>query len=111
MQKCIVCGKEFESCRYRDIKGFICDDECFNKNFWTDLYEKGKATTHKCVVVDGTHYIIGPEEDRGFRGFSGRKFVIRFFDGTEVTTTNLWHQGHVPERFKDMFPNNAEFIN
>jgi hypothetical protein len=61
------------------------------------------------VNVRGTHYRIGPEKGKGFRGFGGGKFVVKFFDGRVVTTTNLWCQGEISPEYRDRLPNNAEF--
>ena len=44
------------------------------------------------------------------RGFSGRKHVIKFFDGREIVSTNLWYNGEIPESHRELLPNNAEFI-
>jgi hypothetical protein len=66
--------------------------------------------------VNGHHYFIGDEVDKslpgmlGMRGFRGQQFSIKFLDGREVTTTNLWYQGEIPKRFRGRLPDNAEFI-
>lgn len=44
-----------------------------------------------------------------FRGFSGRRFWIRFKDGSTLTTNNLWYQGKIPDEFRDELPDTAEF--
>jgi hypothetical protein len=68
------------------------------------------------VRIRGHHYHIGPETGGvwrkypGRRGFNGRKFTIRFFDGRIVTTTNLWGQGRIPESHRERLPDNAEFV-
>ncbi len=71
-----------------------------------------QSPPHTYAIIDGTHYVIGDEDSKEtyFRGFGGAKFHIKFNDGTEITTTNLWYQGVPSEHFKDKFPNNAEFI-
>ena len=84
----------------------------FTKKFWSDqlAYDK-EQSNHTVAIINGHHYVIGPEDDtkKCARGFGGDKFVIRFFDGTEVTTTNLWYQGQIPNEFAELFPNNADF--
>lgn len=55
----------------------------------------------------GCHYWIGDENVECCRGFGGDKFVIRFKDGKEVTTTNLWYQGAIPKHFQKILPDNA----
>ena len=44
------------------------------------------------------------------RGFSGRKHIIRFFDGREIVNTNLWYNGEIPKSHRKLLPDNAEFI-
>ena len=57
---------------------------------------------------EGRHYQMRPDnEDRGSRGHAGRPFIITFYDGRKVRTTNLWGQGKIPERFRDRLPPNA----
>ena len=82
---------------------------CFECLFWLK-YVASKATpTH--VVVKGHHYVIAPDNPRAaFQGHGGAEFVIRFNDGREVVTHNLWAQGSVPELFRDRLPNNAVFV-
>ena len=82
---------------------------CFKCNFWI---EKVDLVNHPdSVRVDGSHYWINPERLRpgAFRGFGGKQFIIIFNNGRRVTTTNLWHQGTIPPRFKDRLPDNAKF--
>lgn len=65
------------------------------------------------VVVNGQHFQIAEElplRDRSYGGFGGRRHVIRFNDGREVVTTNLWTQGHIPAQFRNRFPENATFV-
>jgi hypothetical protein len=65
------------------------------------------------VVVKGCHYIIGAEKPttpRSWRGFGGDRYHIRFNDGREVVSTNLWCQGPIPAQFREQLPDNAEFV-
>ena len=36
--------------------------------------------------------------------------MIRFTDGREVITHNLWHQGTIPKHFRARLPDNAVFV-
>jgi len=103
--KCSTCGKELdmyeEACRVKL-------GECSSCNLWRERLAKiNKPNT---VIIDGTFYTIGDENSTDpFRGFGGDKFVINFKDGRQVTTTNLWCGGDVPEYWKPQFPDNADF--
>lgn len=62
------------------------------------------------VVVDANLYTIGSAKAGGFRGFSGRRFDIEFFDGRTVTTRNLWDHGVIPPKWRERYPDNARFV-
>lgn len=104
---CVICNKEIEKSSF-DHK-VICSDECFYIDFWNDKVKiKDNPRT---VRIDGKHYHISNENSENpFRGFGGHKNVIRFFDGREVVSTNLWHNGTIPESHRELLPDNAEFI-
>lgn len=107
MLKCEICGKEIEHSSYAGAT--LCsDNECFSKYYWLERVNNQDSPTQ--VVIDGFVFQIGREDSlSSFRGFSGRQFKIKFFDGRIVTTTNLWHNGKVPEEFRDQLPDNAEW--
>jgi hypothetical protein len=81
----------------------------FTRDFWVP---KWNARFSPLVArIDGKHYLIGDEDSKAMRGFGGVKYTIRFFDGREVTTTNLWSQGEIPEEIRELYlPDNAEFV-
>jgi hypothetical protein len=91
-------------------KELIFKQLCFSCNFW--CIRCLGVESLKSVRVNGLHYWIGNTcgGDKKFRGFGGRRFVIRFMGGREVTTTNLWHQGEIPEHFRERLPDNATFL-
>lgn len=104
---CVICDKEIEeSCYSHKV---ICGDKCFYIDFWND---KVKIKDDKQTVrIDGKHYHIGEENSKSsFRGFGGDKCIIKFFDGREIVSTNLWHNGEIPDDFKVLLPDNAEFV-
>lgn len=111
--KCKICGKEDFPDHYSDEFGIPMKEHqfCFNCEFWNKMYEEDKKRLpHTVAIIDGTHYIVGPENDSSsFRGFGGHKFQIEFNDGTKVVTTNLWCQGKPDEHWKFLFPDNAKF--
>lgn len=84
-----------------------------NDEFWQEKLDFDKENPHKGCVIDNHHYIIDDEDSKAtyFRGFGGAKFRIKFNDGQIITTTNLWHQGEIPENWRDKFsPYQAIFL-
>lgn len=103
---CDVCKRRFKVRKYRNMD--ICSSECFTAEFWLDKLRKGD--NFATVRINGNQYYIGPEDDKGgFRGFAGRIFQIRFDDGRIVKTSNLWHNGEIPNAFRKLLPDNAVF--
>lgn len=109
--KCVECGEDDEAGYVEPIKSnMVKRSLCFTCLFWTEYVERYGQPDQ--AVVDFKHYVIGDEQQEGnrrWRGFGGSPFIIRFFDGRVVRSTNLWHQGEIPERFRERMPNNAEF--
>ena len=108
--KCPTCNKELGtnipiSSDERSMKEH---GECFECSLWRErLSLVGKPNI---AIIDGTMYTIGDEDDPSpFRGFGGDKFVIKFKDGRQVITTNLWCGGNISDAWKSKFPNNADF--
>lgn len=111
MSKCPVCGKELGEFK-SDFDYIKSEGICFSCSIWKERYEKLPFLSKYIVaIIDGTYYHIGPEDNRpnSVRGFGGSKFVIRFKDGHEVTTTNLWCGGDIDEYWKQFLPDNANF--
>lgn len=105
--KCKVCGKKIEKSRYTN--GVLCSAECFVTDYWNERV--ALRDTADSVRINGIQYFIDKENSKSsFRGFGGRKFIIEFFDGRVVTTTNLWHNGEIPDTHKSLLPDNARFI-
>jgi hypothetical protein len=82
---------------------------CLSCDFWLNEVDHKNS-----VRIDGSHFQIGPDYPKGYRGslgFGGREFHIEFNDGRRVVTHNLWSQGEIPDRFRDILPDNAKFSN
>ena len=109
---CCICGKEEDPDKW--LKDFseklVKHQMCFNCNHWREQYEldhtiRGK---HNYAIIDGTHYVLEPHTDSGFRGFGGRKFVFEFNDGTVKECDNVWCQGDITEpHWRELMPDNA----
>ncbi|MFF1625581.1 hypothetical protein [Streptomyces sp. NPDC058272] len=83
-------------------------------DFWTqhspspDIYGlPADVEPGRRVVVDGEHFTIGPGDSGGY---GGRRFDVEFFDGRKVTTRDLWHQGVIPPKHRERYPDNARFV-
>lgn len=113
--KCKICEEEMHEDDYiEDVKvAMLKHQMCFNCNFWREMLEEdAKRPPHTWCMIDGTHYIIVPDNPNShFQGFGGREFQIEFNDGHRVVTHNLWCQGEPEGYWKDKFPNNAHFEN
>lgn len=104
---CVICGKEIEKSKFSNK--VLCSSECFHIDYWNGKVEI--KDDPRSVRVNGEQYYISDENSKStFRGFGGAKFKIKFFDGREIVSTNLWYNGVIPEEFKNKLPDNAEFI-
>lgn len=110
--KCRICGEDYDPSHSMLEKEMEEHQMCFSCNFWRDMLKKdSKCLPHRVAIIDGSHYIIAPEDDPDpFRGFGGDRFEILFKDGYRVITTNLWYQGEISEHWKEKFPDNAQFV-
>lgn len=103
---CLICGEHFEE-PHHDSKD---DGICFKCDFWKSHWLRDLERSD-WVVIKGHHYVIGSENDPPkARGFGGSKFIIEFFDGRKVETTNLWHQGEITPWWREKMPDNAKFV-
>ena len=95
MNKCKICGKEFEDSPYYDNL-HLCSEECHSIDFWN------RALDNNAIIVNGECYHDGgnkPNEKRDYLlGHAGRKFTIKFKDTDEIIeTNNLWYNGVIPK--------------
>lgn len=107
---CIKCGNIFGTHYIEPVKTqLIKDNICWNCHFWNE--KLAIKDLPKVARIDGTHYVIEPDNpNAAFKGFGGAEFKIKFHDGREVVTHNLWYQGEIPKHFRDELPDNAVFI-
>lgn len=81
---------------------------CFTCAYWTE--RAAEAHTSDSVRIDEKLYSLGDENSKCERGFGGQYNKIKFKDGRIVETTNLWYNGEIPQHFKSILFDNAEFI-
>jgi ribosomal protein L37E len=108
---CGICGEADSPTNWM---GDALEDElCFHCSFWVRKIRDYRYS-NKMIVVDGNLYRVGKEEPKSlfkFRGHSGRKFTIEKLDTHEsFISTNLWHNGQIPDRFRDKLPDDAKFL-
>ena len=109
---CRVCGKESQNTYSGDIslimKEFGC---CFTCAFWIWQHRLDQEGNRVWAIIDGKHYVLCPHTDANWPvGMGGQRFTILFNDGRVVECDNLWHQGQIPEHFRDVMQDNARFI-
>lgn len=106
---CTLCGKT-DTNGYSGETGELMTKHqiCFGCAFWTE--KAALAHTRESVRVKGNLYFIEDENSKCERGFGGQYHKIKFTSGRVVESTNLWYNGEVPEHFKSVLSDNAEFI-
>lgn len=80
--------------------------ENFYEEFWTEKVHAKKQNSHRYPVANGEMFYVGSDTDY-VKGFCGTKFCIKFFDGTVIYTNNLWHNGTIPDNFREKLPDDA----
>jgi hypothetical protein len=106
--RCSTCGVRYEWNYCIENKG-----NCFTCQFWLNRIEYDKPLAHakSSVIVDHVAYRVCDEDVRNScRGHGGAKWTIKFNDGRNVVSTNLWCQGEIPRTFWKLLPNNAVFV-
>lgn len=105
-----TCGSLIDTTYHEPTKSeLIASNICFFCNFWIGWVKKKNQSN--IARINGSHYVVGSDNPKAyFKGFGGRKFIIEFDDGRIVETKNLWHQGYIPDHFKEQLPDNAVFI-
>ena len=107
---CAECGEHVMDARLEEML-FRC--VCFHCNFWLNWVERLTHPDYENHIarINGNHYLIAAEDAFAVpRGFSGTRFAILFKDGRRVETTNLYHNGIIPLRFRNRLPDNAAFV-
>lgn len=109
---CVECDKSEKGCWMDTLAKRLRDKQlCFNCDFWIG-YVRYKDSP-KAVRINGNHYWLGStpaSSPNSNKGYGGCLFRIKFSGGRKVRTTDLWHQGEIPERFQARLPDNAEFV-
>lgn len=105
---CKICRATQQATYSRETRDKMVERQlCFLCLFWTQLIE-GDRTNF--FVANGHHYQVFAEDAKGARGFGGRQWAIYPNAGGRIMTTNLWHQGEIPERFRERLPDDCTIM-
>ena len=104
---CQCCGKHYT--RYLSPEVYL-GKNCYDCSFWLGKTDYPEYMKPHQVVINGEHFMAYAETDGRIKGHGGRRVNIKFFDGRVTSTNNLWSQGIIPDRFRVLLPDNAEFI-
>lgn len=114
MPKCKMCKVTLDFSKgdgYTHIP-FIAQGNCFDCYHW-DSVLNGATNRTSVRTPDGEHYCYPTNKPLDLStpqrhlGLGGQKMKIKFFDGTEVVTNNLWSQGKMTKYWFKKFPANA----
>lgn len=109
---CILCDEPVYITYGEPYKSRIVKrNMCFICSLWLDYLDELNKD-ERVVFINNCRYTIGDETPSlsTYRGFGGRRFIIKYLNTNDtITTTNLWHNGEVPEHMQHMFPNTATF--
>ncbi len=108
-----ICCHDFESPKFwvPSVGSKLQEQQlCHTCNYW---HEKiAIKDSPKSIRINGQQYIVendDPSPGWG-SGFGGRIFNIKMKDGRIIRTRNLWSNSFIPERFRHLLPDNAEFL-
>ena len=111
---CYICGQEIKSHDFYYCVGphsYVCNDKnCYQTYFWDRLAAKFVTDNkYQYVVINGILYQID-DDKREPKGFSGMHHTIQFENGKVIETNSLWLIGEVPETKRNIFKDNAHFV-
>jgi hypothetical protein len=102
---CRECARTVDAAQWVNAKHLLRARLCNDCLKWVELLKI--ANDPNTVRAGGVHYVVHPGEPEAFRGEEPRHYRIRFHDGRELLTANLWCQGVIPARFRSRLPDNA----
>ena len=76
--KCELCGKIMTKPAFTGEYKNVCHD-CFNDKFWMlKIRDVNKAPEKFATIKNNLYYIADENDNDSFRGFDGRKVIIKF---------------------------------
>lgn len=95
---------------HEECDGYIADiDEFtgFTDKFWNDQLQ----SRENALVINGSQYRLGVEYPAKGYGMNGEHYKIKMLEnGAIIDTADLWHQGTVPEEYRNVLQDNAKFV-
>lgn len=119
---CSCCGEEYTTESNLEVSRRLATFKlCFECDYWHEYIKRvaDYRNDGSSIRVGGVHYVICPEDSRHtgiLRGYGGSRKFIRVPPLNQnhperiFVTTNLWCQSDIPARFREMLPDNAEFM-
>lgn len=104
---CQCCGKSYTKNLMSEV---YHGSNCFGCSFWLRKTEYPDYVANRRAIINGEHYMVYAETDGLIKGSGGRRVIVKFFDGRIIHSNNIWCQGTIPERFREMLPDNAIFV-
>lgn len=82
--------------------------------FWKDLYDKMNGDP-RWVRIEGKSFIFTGIDDVSPKGWNkcgnlDTEGYVKLKNGNAIHSNNIWFQGEIPEEFKELMPDNAEWI-
>lgn len=97
---------------YCDKNGRFSYDRFWEeKVFWAESGDRTPEGSHT-IRIGGHHYVAEPGiiKPQGFMGFGGHRISWRDNTGQTYESNNVWHQGEIPESFRERLPSNAVWV-
>lgn len=110
-EPCKICGSIVKTCFNEPIGSNLKKENiCFSCNHWLRI-ENDLQNPKRFIINGGSYYLGNGKQNSYFKGFGGNSFKIKRHGGDQIiTTSDLWHQGDVPEVFKNRIKDNAVFV-
>lgn len=90
------------------------DNTLSESEFWQNLYNK-MNNDPRWVRIEGKSYIFASFNDvspKGWNKFGYQNLIgyAKLKNKDVIHSNNVWFQGKIPEEFKELMPDNAEWV-
>lgn len=108
--RCRRCGEKELPASWLDGDDLRLAGLCRTCYFWDEKIRWKLEGNKDVVIANHVHYMVRRDGEGimgGLLGYGGRRWLIKWQDGREMVTHNLWCQGPIPEEYWDQLPDNA----